>query len=110
MVRSPVCPYQVHSDYEQVHALENARRLLEFTWFTLPEASPLTGCTLGEADVRNRTGATVVAIMRRDELVTNPNVTEQLRAGDVLAVLGNHAELALFTTMAAVSDQTRTLP
>jgi CPA2 family monovalent cation:H+ antiporter-2 len=98
--------YQVHNEYEQVQALENARRLLEFTWFTLPAASPLIGCTLGEAQVRSRTGATIVAIMRRDELVTNPNVTEQLRAGDVLAVLGNHAELALFTTMAAVSDQT----
>jgi CPA2 family monovalent cation:H+ antiporter-2 len=98
--------YQVHSEYDQVHALENARRMLEFTWFTLPAASPLTGCTLGEAAVRSRTGATIVAIMRRDELVTNPGVEEPLRAGDVLAVLGNHAELALFTTMAAVSDQT----
>ena len=40
--------------------------LIEFTWFTLPAASPITGRTLG--------------------------------------VLDDHAELALFTTMAAVSD------
>ncbi len=95
--------YQVHGDYEQVHALESARRLLEFTWLTLPEISPLTGLTLGQARIRSRTGATVVAIMRRDGLVTNPGLEEQLRTGDVLAVLGNHAELALFTQLAAVN-------
>ncbi len=95
--------YQVHGEYEQVHALESARRLLEFTWLTLPEISPLTGLTLGQARIRSRTGATVVAIMRRDVLVTNPSVEEQLRTGDVLAVLGNHAELALFTQLAAVN-------
>ena len=29
--------YQMHAEYEEVHALEHARRLLEFTWVTLPE-------------------------------------------------------------------------
>src|SRR5690606_35093133 len=85
--------YQMHGEYEEVHALEHARRLLEFTWITLPEGSPLAGCTLGEAQIRSQTGATVVAIMRRDGLVSNPGTAEQLRAGDVLAVLGNHGEL-----------------
>ncbi|MCB0023087.1 MAG: cation:proton antiporter, partial [Caldilinea sp.] len=92
--------YQMHSEYAEVHALEQARRLLEFTWVTLPEGSPLAGCSLGEAQIRSHTGATVVAIMRRGALVSNPGTAEILRAGDVLAVLGNHGELEGFTTLA----------
>ena len=92
--------YQMHSEYAEVHALEQARRLLEFTWVTLPEGSPLAGCSLGEAQIRSHTGATVVAIMRRGALVSNPGTAEILRAGDVLAVLGNHGELEGFTALA----------
>jgi CPA2 family monovalent cation:H+ antiporter-2 len=92
--------YQMHAEYDAVHALEHARRLLEFSWITLAADSPLAGRTLGEARIRSQTGATIVAIMRPDGLVINPDVTEALRAGDVLAVLGNHAALALFTTLA----------
>lgn len=92
--------YQMHGEYEEVHALEHARRLLAFTWITLPESSPLAGCTLGEAQIRSETGATVVAIMRRGGLVSNPGIAVQLRAGDVLAVLGNHGELERFTRLA----------
>ncbi len=95
--------YQLHAEYAEVHALEHARRLLEFTWVTLPERSPLAGCSLGEAQIRSQTGATVVAIMRRSGLVSNPGTDEQLRAGDVLAVLGNHGELERFATLARPS-------
>lgn len=92
--------YQMHAEYDAVHALEHARRLLEFSWITLAADSPLAGRTLGEAQIRSQTGATIVAIMRPEGLVINPDVTEAMRAGDVLAVLGNHTALALFTTLA----------
>ncbi|MFZ1769558.1 MAG: cation:proton antiporter [Caldilinea sp.] len=93
--------YQMHEQYEAVHALEHARRLLDFSWIALPDNSPLLRCTLGEAQVRSQTGATIVAILRSSGLVINPDVAETLDSGDVLAVLGNHAALASFTTMAA---------
>ncbi len=93
--------YQIHAEYGAVHALEQARRLLEFTWLTLAPASPLVELTLGAAQIRSRTGATVVAILREDGPVINPSVTEMLHGGDVLAVLGDHTALALFTTLAA---------
>lgn len=93
--------YHMHAEYGAVHALEHARRLLEFTWLTLDAASPLAGRTLGEARIRSQTGATVVAILRPDGPIINPDVAETLQGGDVLAVLGNHTALALFTTLAA---------
>ncbi len=92
--------YQLHAEYDAVHALEHARRLLEFSWITLAADSPLVGRTLGESRIRSQTGATIVAIMRHDGLVINPDAGETLRADDVLAVLGNHAAIALFTALA----------
>lgn len=93
--------YQLHADYDAVHALEHARRLLEFSWVTLAVNSPLADRTLNEAKIRSQTGATVVAIMRPSGLMINPDPAEKLCAGDVLAVLGNHAAIARFTALAA---------
>jgi len=96
--------YQLHADYDAVHALEHARRLLEFSWVTLAVNSPLADRTLNEAKIRSQTGATVVAIMRPSGLMINPDPAEKLCAGDVLAVLGNHAAIARFTALAAPHD------
>ena len=96
--------YQLHADYDAVHALEHARRLLEFSWVTLAVNSPLADRTLNEAKIRSQTGATVVAIMRPSGLMINPDPAEKLCAGDVLAVLGNHAAIARFTALAVPHD------
>lgn len=96
--------YQLHADYNAVHALENARRLLEFSWVTLAVGSPLVDRTLNETKIRSQTGVTVVAIMRPSGLMINPDPAEKLCAGDVLAALGNHAAIARFTALAAPHD------
>jgi CPA2 family monovalent cation:H+ antiporter-2 len=46
------------------------------------------GRTLADLEVRGRTGATVLAIWRRDGSVVVPSATEALRAGDLLALAG----------------------
>ncbi|HAJ38430.1 MAG TPA: portal protein [Chloroflexi bacterium] len=93
--------YQLHADYDAVHALEHARRLLEFSWVTLAANSPLIDRTLGEAKIRSQTGVTIVAIMRPNGLMINPDPTETLRAGDIVAVLGNHGAIARFASLAS---------
>lgn len=52
-----------------------------------PEARAV-GRTLGELDLRGRTGATVLAIVRPDGEGLLPSAKEPLRAGDVLALTG----------------------
>lgn len=56
----------------------------------LPEGSPAVGLTLAALEVRGRTGATVLAIWRRDGSVAVPSATETLRGGDLLALAGAH--------------------
>jgi CPA2 family monovalent cation:H+ antiporter-2 len=54
----------------------------------VPATSPAVGRSLAELQLRGTTGATVLAIGRRDGGVAVPDAHEPLRAGDVLAVTG----------------------
>jgi voltage-gated potassium channel len=61
----------------------------------LPPASPLTRATLGEAHVRGRTGALVLALREPDgTFLSNPSPDVELRAGCTLIVIGTDAQLA----------------
>ena len=51
------------------------------------------GRTLGELDVRNRTGASVIAVARGDRVVPNPGADFRLEQGDVLIAAGREEEL-----------------
>lgn len=96
--------YRARSGQDAQVLLEQTRRMLELSWVALPAESPLVGCTLGDAHVRSRTGATIVAILRGEELLTNPGVQEHLRAGDRLAVLGDHTALETLRLLATPPD------
>ena len=76
--------------------LQKASRLIELNWVKLPPTSPLTGCSLGECNIRRSTGASVVAVLRDGQLIPNPPAVFQLRADDRLAVLGGAQELTSF--------------
>ena len=55
--------------------------------------SPAIGKTLRELDIRKNTGATVIAIARDGEAVTNPGPDFSLQPDDILVLLGAHAAL-----------------
>ncbi|CDO05386.1 potassium transporter TrkA [Mycolicibacterium cosmeticum] len=52
------------------------------------EGSPFVGRPLGDTRARTRTGASIVAIVRDEEVLASPGPAEPLRAGDVLVVIG----------------------
>ena len=56
--------------------------------------SPLAGLSLGQADLRDRTGALVLAL--RDEqrgFITNPNADTVVEAGQILLAIGTPSQL-----------------
>lgn len=55
--------------------------------------SRFDGRTLGETQARTRTGCSVVAVVRRDDVVTSPGPDQPLRGGDVLVAIGSEAGL-----------------
>ncbi len=55
--------------------------------------APATGRTLRELDIRNRTGATVIAIARNGEAVPNPGPDFRIENDDIIVLLGAHRDL-----------------
>jgi K+/H+ antiporter YhaU regulatory subunit KhtT len=53
------------------------------------------GQTLGEINLRARTGASVLAIRRGDAYTTSPAADVSIAEGDVLYLLGDDSDIAL---------------
>ena len=56
--------------------------------------SPCASRPLGATRARTRTGASVVAVLRDDDVIASPGPDEVLRAGDVLVVIGTSEGIA----------------
>jgi TrkA domain protein len=70
-------------------------------WVIVGPDSPLVGRTLGEADVRRRTGASIIAIQRDDETITNPGSGTEFAAGDTVIAIGERDECRRFQSFAS---------
>jgi K+/H+ antiporter YhaU regulatory subunit KhtT len=62
--------------------------------FRVQEGSPLEGRSLAEADLRGKTGATVLAVQRNSDVHPNPTPATRLSPGDIVLVLGTSEQLA----------------
>ncbi len=56
--------------------------------------SPFVGRALGDTRARTRTGASIVAVVRGDDVIASPGPGQTLEAGDTLVVIGTHDGIA----------------
>ncbi|MFF8940496.1 MULTISPECIES: cation:proton antiporter regulatory subunit [Streptomyces] len=56
--------------------------------------SPFAGRALGDTRARTRTGASIVAVVRGEDVIASPGPDQTLRAGDVLVVIGTREGIA----------------
>lgn len=54
----------------------------------IPLGLSLAGSTMGAAEIRSRTGASIVAVFRRDEVTPSPTPDFVFRSGDKVVVVG----------------------
>jgi CPA2 family monovalent cation:H+ antiporter-2 len=87
------------ADGDLLSQLGRASREIETQWVRLPKVSPLTGRTIGELEVRTKTGASIVAIVRDDLVLTNPGPDARFEPGDMVGVLGTPNQRATFLTL-----------
>jgi len=81
--------------------LKAAAEEMNSKWYPLPEESPLTGMTLEEADIRQLTGVTLMAIRRAGGAELDyPDAMTTLEQGDRLLIVGESNELAAFYELA----------
>lgn len=73
----------------ELDKLELALGALEIEWVEMEAASPLVGKTLADSELRERTGASVVAVIRGEQALPNPGVETVFRPGDTLVLIGD---------------------
>ncbi|AKN17942.1 cation:proton antiporter regulatory subunit [Mycobacterium haemophilum] len=67
---------------------------LETRQVRITPESPFVDRPLGDTHARTRTGASIVAIVRDEDVVASPGPAELLRARDVLIVIGTEEGIA----------------
>lgn len=95
-VRRDQYDFDVNTDEEQksLYNLLQAFKGIEVIWLELGAGSTLVGKTLAEANIRSRTGASVVALVRDQKLTANPKSQTVFEAGDRIGVIGDNEQLA----------------
>jgi TrkA domain protein len=68
-------------------------------WVTLEELSPVVGRSIQDLQIRQRTGMTIVAIVRGRTAIPAPEPIEVLEGGDRLVVVGRQRDFAAFTQL-----------
>ena len=74
-------------------ALRKGNEALNIEDLAVSAGSPILGKTLGTIDIRQATGATVLAILREEMPLVNPSSDLTLAAGDRLLALGTTDQL-----------------
>ncbi|HEV2149474.1 MAG TPA: cation:proton antiporter regulatory subunit [Longimicrobiaceae bacterium] len=69
---------------------------LSVEWMKVEPPSPLAGKTLAQAAVRERTGASVIAVLRQGKAIPNPQPDQEIAAGDTLMVIGDREQVTRF--------------
>jgi CPA2 family monovalent cation:H+ antiporter-2 len=80
-------------EVRSLQQLLRAAKSVEISWLELDPASPLAGLALAQSDIRARSGASVVALLRDGKLMANPKSAVQLLAGDRVGVIGDPAQI-----------------
>ncbi|MEO7672763.1 MAG: cation:proton antiporter [Pyrinomonadaceae bacterium] len=87
MLRSPAMPTEKPADIAV--ALDAAST----ETIALEADSPVLGKTLGELDIRGKSGATVIAVLRDGETKISPGANYTLAVGDTVVLLGSPGKL-----------------
>jgi CPA2 family monovalent cation:H+ antiporter-2 len=89
--------YDLHINTEEehrlLHDLIDAANSIEVRWFRLPEGNHLIGQTIASANLRARTGASIVALNRDGQLIANPKSMTVFQAGDQIGLIGEQDEI-----------------
>jgi CPA2 family monovalent cation:H+ antiporter-2 len=77
-----------HEEHLMLDQLIAAVRGMEIAWRAIGAASLLVGQTLAETNLRARTGASVIALVRDRHVHANPKSSMAFAAGDVVGLIG----------------------
>lgn len=77
---------------------------LSIEWVPVPDTSPAIGRTLAELGFRQRTGITIIAILREPEPVAGAQPGDVIQRGDTLVTVGRLGQYSAFRRLLAEGD------
>ena len=86
----------LRSDGTDVQVFDNIDEILSARLtdtFYINETNNFAGKSIGELNLRAKTGATIIAVVRKGVTVTNPSAKEILKPNDTLVITGTHQEV-----------------
>ncbi len=78
---------------EALEELVGALRLTATQTYYLDDKAYAAGKTIIDLNLRAKTGVSIIAVVRKGDPLANPSADTQLEAGDVLVLVGSHAQL-----------------
>jgi len=97
-------------EHRTLHALLNASESIDISWVSLEDGSPLIGQTLLSANIRSRSGASVVAILREGRLIANPKSFTVFERGDQVGLIGDEEQIQAARELILELEGGRTSP
>ncbi len=91
-------------EHRLLHQLLQSMHNIEVTWINLPEGNPIVGQSLAQANLRARTGASVVAIIRQGDLIANPKSSTIFQADDRLGFIGDAEQIKQIAALLQVGS------
>ncbi len=91
-------------DYRLLSQLQNAEGAFELKWIEIAPGIPAAERTIGEMEIRKKTGVSVVGVIRDNKLLTNPNPSFRFTVGDLVAIIGKPKEQVAFSEMLLIED------
>lgn len=88
-------------DYRMLSHLRNAEHQFDLEWVRLTRESPLINRSIGESEIRKKTGVSVVGVVREEKLRSNPAADFILMPDDLVAVIGSEDSREAFILMAS---------
>lgn len=92
-----------NDNYRLLSQLRGAEHQFDLQWVRLAQESPLANRTIGKSEIRKKTGASVVCVVREGKLRSNPDADFVLEPGDLVAIIGNDRNRGTFLHMASPS-------
>ena len=90
---------QLLQQYKTLAQLRTAEQGFDLEWFSVQESSSLLGLSLAEAEIRTKTGASVVGVLRDGRMESNPGPDFRLQNKDMVAVIGSNQARASFNAL-----------
>jgi CPA2 family monovalent cation:H+ antiporter-2 len=76
-------------EYKTLGQMRSAEQQFDLQWVELEARNPLTDMSIAEAEIRKKTGISVVGIIREGILTTNPEPSFRFRQRDLVAIIGS---------------------